>query len=571
MENPELAKIFREIAELLEIKDENPFKVRAYYRVAQIIEGLGESVEEIAKREELRKIPGVGEGIAEKIEELFKTGKLKYYEDLKKEIPEGLLKLLEIPEVGPKTAKMLYEKLGIDTKEKLEKAITEHKIRELPGMGEKSEENIKRGLKLLKEAGARMLLGNALPIAEEIIMQLKKNSPIEEIEVTGSLRRMKETIGDIDILVVSKNAPKVMDVFTNLPMKRDVIAKGPTKSSILTKLGIHVDVRVVGPDEFGAALHYFTGSKNHNIAIRELGVKKGLKINEYGVFKGKKKIGGSKEEDVFNLVDLPYIPPELRENRGEVEAASKGKLPKLVEYNQIKGDLHIHSKWSDGENTIEEIAREAMVLGYEYIGICDHSQSMKIAHGLLVKDLKKKIDEIKKLNEKFKKIRILAGAEVDIKADGTLDYPDEILKELDIVIVAIHSGFKMNQEAMTKRIIKGIENKYVHILAHPQGRLIGKRDPYRVDIEQLIKSAVKTGVMLEINAYPERLDLEDIYCRRAKDEGAIMAIGTDAHHLPQLKFMKFGVGVARRGWLEKKDVLNTLPVNQLLKKLKIRM
>ncbi|PIU50741.1 DNA polymerase III [Candidatus Desantisbacteria bacterium CG07_land_8_20_14_0_80_39_15] len=570
MENLEIAKIFWEIAELLEINNENPFKVRAYYKVAQVIEGLSESLNTIAERGELKKIPGVGEGTAEKISELLRTGKLKYYEELKKKIPEGLLTLLEISEIGPKTAQLLYQKLGIDNLEKLKKTLDEHKIRDLPGMGEKSEDNIRRGLELLKESGARMLLGNAFPIAEEIIEQLKKDSPVEKIEATGSLRRMKETIGDIDILVVSKNAEKVMDVFTKLKIVRDVLAKGYTKSSILTGGGIQVDVRVVKPDEFGAALHYFTGSKAHNIAVRELGVRKGLKINEYGIFKGKKKVGGEKEEDIFDAIGLPYIPPELRENYLEIESAKEGSLPELVGYDEIRGDLHIHSKWSDGEDSIEDIASAAKATGYEYVGICDHSQSLKFAGGLTIVNLRKKIEEIEKLNKKIKGITILAGAEVDIKADGTLDYPDEILKELDIVIAAVHSGFKMDQEKMTRRIIKGIENKYVHILAHPLGRLINKRDPYKVDVEHLIKTAAETKVMLEINAHPERLDLPDIYCRRAKDQGITIVIDTDAHHIDQMGFMKFGIGVARRGWLEKKDVLNTLPLDALLKKLKER-
>ena len=568
MENLEFARILREIAELLEIKNENPFKVRAYYRAAQVIEGLSESINTIAERGELRKIPGVGESIAEKIEELLKTGRLKYLEELKKEVPEGLLSLLEIQDIGPKTALLLYKELGINSMEKLEKALAEHRLRDLPGMGEKTEENIRRGIELLKETGTRMLLGTALPVAEEIISELKKNSPVEKIEATGSLRRFRETVGDIDILVVSKNSEKVMDVFTGLAMVREVLAKGPTRSSVLTTYGIQVDLRVVKPDQFGAALHYFTGSKNHNIAIRELGVKKGLKINEYGIFSGKKKIGGEEEIDVFKSVGLPYIPPELRENRGEIEAAKEGRLPVLVECADIKGDLHIHSKYSDGENTIEEIVRKAKQMGYEYVGIVDHSRSMRFAGGLSISDLKKKINEIRRLNEKIKDITILAGAEVDIKVDGSLDYPDEILKELDIVIAAIHSGFKMDQEKMTERIIKGIENEYVHILAHPTGRLIGKRDPYRVDVERLIMAAAKRGIMLEINAYPERLDLPDIYCRRAKDEGIIMVISTDAHHLDQMRFMKFGVGVARRGWLEKKNILNTFSLKELFKKLK---
>ena len=572
MGNSEIALIFSHIADILEIKGENPFRARAYQKVVRVLESLPEEVEKMYQRGELKNIPGVGEGIARKIEELLITGKLQYYEELKESVPSGLVEILNISEVGPKTASLLYKELGIKSVKDLEKAVRKHRIKDLPGMGEKTEENIRRGIELLKRKKGRMLLGKAYPLAQSIIGSLKKLSEVDRISPAGSLRRMKETIGDIDILVTSKKSAKVMEVFLSLPQVTEALASGETKSSVIMEEGLQVDVRVVKPDSFGAALQYFTGSKLHNIKLRELANKRGLKINEYGVFriKGGKKVAGEEEEDVYATLDLPYIPPELREERGEIEAGQEGKLPELVELKNIKGDLHVHSKWSDGSQTILEMAEAAREAGYQYIAICDHSKSLGVAGGLSEKDLKRQIAEIKKVNEKLRPFRVLAGSEVDIRSDGRLDFKDDILKQLDIVIASIHTGFKQDREMITNRIIKAMNNKFVHVLAHPTGRLLHEREPYQVDIEAIIKEARRTGTFLELNAFPQRLDLNDVHCRRAKEEGVTISLGTDAHHKMQLEAMHYGVATARRGWLEDKDILNTLPLKDLLKKLKWR-
>ncbi|MCD5390676.1 DNA polymerase/3'-5' exonuclease PolX [candidate division NPL-UPA2 bacterium] len=572
MRNSEIASIFSHIADILEIKGENPFRVRAYQKVVRVLESLTEEVEEIYKAGELKNISGVGEGIAKKIEEVLTTGKLQYYEDLKESVPSGLVELLNISEVGPKTASLLYKELGINSVKDLEKAVKGHRIKDLPGMGEKTEENIRRGIELLKRKKGRMLLGKAYPLARSIIDSLKRLSEVNRISPAGSLRRMKETIGDIDILVTSRKPAKVMQVFLDLPQVTEVLASGETKSSIIMKGGLQVDVRVVKPDSFGAALQYFTGSKPHNIKLRELANKRGLKINEYGVFKinGGKKVAGTEEKDVYVVLDLPYIPPELREDRGEIEAGQEGSLPELVELKSIKGDLHVHSKWSDGSDTIMELAEAARKLKYQYIAICDHSKSLGVAGGLSEEDLKRQIAEVRKVNEKLNGFRVLAGSEVDIRSDGRLDFEDDILKELDIVIASIHTGFKQDRKTMTNRIIRAMNNKFVHVLAHPTGRLLHEREPYQVDMEAIIEEAKRTGTFLELNAFPDRLDLNDVHCRRAKEEGVMVTLGTDAHHKTQLEAMYYGVATARRAWLEDKDVLNTLSLKDLLKKLKRR-
>ncbi|MBL7085012.1 MAG: DNA polymerase/3'-5' exonuclease PolX [Candidatus Omnitrophica bacterium] len=568
MKNKEVAEIFRQIAEILEIQGENPFRIRAYFKAAQNIESLGRDIAEIAERHELEKIPGIGKDLTEKIKEIVKTGKLKFYEQLKDDIPEGLTLLMSVPGLGPKTAKLLYDKLKIRNLKSLEQAARAHKISTLPGIKEKTEVNILRGIALTKKAKERMLLFRAMSTAEEFIQVLKKLKEVKQIEPAGSLRRRKETVRDIDILVTSAKPKEVMDVFTELPQVKEVKALGPTKSSILTKNDIQVDVRVVRPKSFGAALLYFTGSKQHNIKLRQLAAKKGLKINEYGLFRKNKWLAGKKEEDILKKINLPYIEPELREDNGEIEAALKGKLPKIIGSRDIKGDLHLHSRWSDGLARIEDIAKTVQKKGYSYVAICDHSQSIRIAGGLSIERLKKQIDLIRKLNKRFKGLRILAGSEVDIKSDGSLDYPDKILKELDVVVAAIHTGFKQSQEQLTKRIIKAMENRYVNIIAHPSGRLLGQREPYALDMEEVLKKAKETATSIEINAFPERLDLTDINCRRAKELGVKMAISTDAHMLEHLDFMDLGVAVARRGWLEKKDIVNTLSLEKLLTVLK---
>jgi len=568
MENTEFAKIFWEIAEFLELKGENPFKIRAYQKAARNIEALSENLEEVYKKggiPALEAIPGIGERIAGKIEQIIKTGKLDLHQKLLKEFPKGFIELMETPGLGPKTAMLLYKKLKIDSVEKLEAAAKAGKLRDLPGMGAKKEENILKGIELKKKVKGRFLLSEALTYAEAIVASLKKLKEVEQIMPAGSLRRAKETIGDIDILVTSKKPEAIMQTFANLPQVDRVLAKGPTKSAVILKNGLQADVRVVDPETFGAAAHYFTGSKQHNIQIRTLAVKKGLKISEYGIFKGNKRIGGKNEEDVFKAVGLPYIPPELREGTGEIEAALAGKLPKLIELSDIRGDLQMHSKFSDGGNTIEELVAEAKKLGYEYIAITDHTKSTRVAGGQTEKEFLKELEYIDKLNAKLKGFRILKGVEVDILPDGTLDFSDQVLKEAEVVIAAIHSNFKMDREKMTKRIISALKNKYVNILSHPTGRLIGKRDPYEVDIEAIIKAAKDTGTYLELNSFPERLDLSDIHLKRAKEEGVLIAINTDAHMAAQLEMMKYGVMTARRGWLEKKEVINTQPLEKLLK------
>lgn len=570
MKNIELSRIFEQIAKILKIKGENPFKIRAYEKITLVLENLPIDIETIYRQGGLNNIPGVGTGIAKKIEEFLTTGKLEYYEKLKETIPTGVIELLDISEVGPKTAKLLYDQLGIDNIDKLEKAVREHQIKDLPGMGEKSETNILRGLELYKRRKERFLLGRALPLAEEMVESLSQLKETNKISFAGSLRRKKETIGDIDILVTSQNPEKIMRAFTSLPQVREILAEGPTKSSIITKDDLHIDVRVVEPISFGAALQYFTGSKAHNIKLRELALKRDLKINEYGVFEVEtgNRIAGEKEEEVYQALNLPFIPPELREDRGEIEAAQENKLPQLIEYSQIKGDLHLHTKWSDGAHTIKQMAEAAQKRGYKYIAITDHSQSLKFAGGLIEERLREQVEEIQKLNQELKDFTILSGIEVDIKSDGSLDFSDEILSKLDVVIAAIHSGFKQESKIITERIIKAMQNRLVNIIAHPTGRLIGYRESYQVDINEMMEVAAKTGTVLEINAYPERLDLNDIYCRMAKEKGVQLAIETDAHSIEGLTFMDLGVAVARRGWLEEKEVINTLPLDKLLKRLK---
>lgn len=572
MINLDIAGIFDEMADILEVKGENQFKIRAYRRAARTIETLTQDLKVIAERggvKELKKIPGVGEGIAKKILEIAKTGDCKKHIELTREVPAGLLELLAIPRVGPKTIAKVHEAIGISSIEELEGAAKSHKLEGLPGLGAKVEENILKGIEQYRRYKGRALLSKALPYAESIVSELKKLDAVDKITIAGSLRRMRETIGDIDILVVSKRPKEVMDAFTSLDGVEDIVAKGDTKSSIVLK-GMDVDLRVVDAESFGAAAHYFTGSKHHNIRIRELGVKKGLKINEYGVFRGDERIGGENEEDVFESIGLAYIPPELREDRGEVEAAKESRIPKLVEANDIKGDLHVHTKWSDGKNSIEEMAETAVSLGYEYIAVADHSPAVGIAGGMNEDKIAKRQEEIEKVNKRFKdegvSFRVLSSAEVDIKSDFSMDFTDTILKELDVVVGAVHTKFSQDRDTMTKRIVTAMENPNVDIIAHPTGRVLGKRDPYEVDMEKLMEAAKDTGTVMELNSFPDRLDLNDMHCRMAKDYGVLVAISTDAHDATQMgAVIKYGVATARRGWLEAKDVVNTRGLEEVKK------
>lgn len=569
MKNQEIARIFNEIADLLEIKGENPFRIRAYRRAAQNIEGLPKSVEEIPK-EELLKVPGIGQDLAGKIEEYIKTGKMQAHEELKHEIPEGLLTLLSVPGLGPKTSKLLYEKLKIKGIDDLERLASEHKLVGLPGIKEKTEENILKGIEMLKRGKERQPLGKVLPIANDILEHLKKKAPVDKIDLAGSLRRWKDTIKDIDILATSDNPKEVMRVFVHLPHVKDVLMHGPTKSTVIIHEDLQVDLRVVEKESYGAALAYFTGSKAHNIRLREMAMKKGLKINEYGIFREKdeKKIGGETEEDIYKILGLPYIPPELREDQGEIEAAQEGRLPRLVTAEDIKGDLHVHSKWSDGSHTFEQLVDAAKERGYSYIAITDHSKGLGIARGLTGERLLEQKKEINAVNKKLKGFRIIHGIEVDIRSDGSLDISDDVLKELDIVVASIHSGFKQPRKQLTYRLVSAMKNPYVSIIAHPTGRLIGERDAYDVDMDEIFATAKKTGTAIEINAYPLRLDINDTYAKRAKEMGIPIVIATDTHVINQFDYMRYGVSIARRGWLEKDDVLNTLEAEKLFKRLK---
>ena len=569
MKNQEVVKIFNDIADLLEIKGENPFRIRAYRRAALNIESLSTDIASTPK-DELMKIPGIGQDLAGKILEYIQTGKMHDYEDLKKEVPEGLSGLLSVPSLGPKTAKLLFEKLQVKDLDDLARLAREHKLIGLPGIKEKTEENIIKGIEMLKRGMERQPLGKVLPVAKDVVGYLETHAPVDQIKIAGSIRRWKDTIKDIDILATSRDPKAVMNAFVHLPHVQDILMHGPTKSSVIIHEGLQVDLRVVEEDSFGAALAYFTGSKAHNIRLREMAVKAGLKINEYGIFRGKddKKLGGKREEDVYRILSLPFIAPELREDLGEIEAAIEGRLPRLIDSSDIRGDLHVHTRRSDGSHDFDELIREAKKRGYEYIAITDHSKGLGIARGLNEERLLEEKAEIDALNKKLKGFKLLSGVEVDIRSDGRMDFTDEILRQMDIVVASIHSGFRQSREQITRRLTSAMRNPCVSIIAHPTGRLIGERDPYDVDMHEVLKVAKETGTAIEINAYPLRLDLNDVYAKMAKEMGVRLVISTDTHITNQFDFMEYGVAIARRGWLEKRDVLNALDYHSLLKALK---
>ena len=574
MQNQRIADIFQEMGEILEIQGENRFRVNSYLRAAQLISSYPHDLREVLETDpkKLRGISGIGEGLAEKIEEILLTGKCKEHAALLRKIGKKRLALLKVRTVGPKKVKMLYEKLGIDSVVKLRRAAEHGQLRELEGMGEKSEAEILKATTEYDQLRERMPLHLALRYAAEYVEYLEKCPAVKKVAVAGSLRRRVETIGDIDILAVGPGA-KIIEYFVGYPEVKSVLAQGPTKASVLLKSGIQVDLRVVARPSFGAALYYFTGSKAHNIKVRDRAKRMGLKINEYGVFKvagsaakkrPERRVAGATEKQIFKAVKLPFIEPELRENRGEVEAAVKGKLPKLVQRKDIQGDLHSHSEASDGKSTLAEMVEAAQALGYSYLAVTDHSTSVKIAHGLDEKRLFKQFKAIDDLNKRLKGFRILKGSEVDILGDGSLDFPDRILKKLDIVIGSVHTRFNLPIKEQTERVIKAFQNPHLMFFAHPTGRLLGERTDYDIDLEAIIKAAKKCRVAIEINGNPLRLDLQDVYCQMAKENGTKIVINTDSHHFSQLRFMDFGIGVAKRGWLEKKDVLNTLPVEKML-------
>ena len=566
MKNLEIAKIFYLMAEFIEM-DKASFISIAYNKASRILESLENDIEEIYKEggvEELKKISGVGKGIAEKIEEYIKTGKIKRYQELRKKCPVDLEKLISIEGLGAKKIKVFYEELNIRNLKDLEKAAKAGKVGELDNFGKKSEQNILQAIKFVKAGDNKFLLGKAIPIVKEIIDNLKKLPEVSKISSAGSVRRMKEVIGDVDILVVSSKPKKIIDFFVKMPNVIKIWAQGSTKSSVRLRNGLDCDLRIVKKESFGSALQYFTGSKEHNISTRLIAKKKGLKLNEYGVYKNNKRIAGKNEKEVYQAIGLKYIEPELRSNTGEIEASLNDKLPKLIRYNDIKGDTHYHSNWSDGSLSIEEIAKIAKKIGYEYLAITDHAGFLKIANALDEKRLLKQMVEIDKINKKLSGIKIIKGAEVDIKVDGSMAIKDEVLAKLDFVCGAIHSSFKMNKDDMTNRLIRAIENPNVDAIAHPTGRIIQKREEYKIDFDKIFKVAKRTKTALEINANFNRLDLKDSYIRQAKENGVKFVIGTDTHSLDNLFMMEFGVAQARRGWAEKKDILNTLSYKEFI-------
>jgi len=570
MTNLEIAKIFREMAALYEMQDVQ-FKPRAYERVARSLETLGKSVADIYREEglsALEKIPGVGRGIAFHIEELLKTGQLKLYKKLKKSVPVDLDELLSIEGVGPKTVQVLYKKLKIKSVADLLAAADAGKIAKLPHFGAQSQEKILKGLEFYKKNTGRFLLGHVLPVAREIEARLRKIPGVDKVCTAGSVRRRQETIGDIDTLITAQHPEKVMNIFVKMPEVSEIIAEGPTKTTVRLKFGIQADVRILPPEDYGSALQYFTGDKNHNIETRKIAIAKGMKLNEYGIFRGKKKLGGKTEEEIYKILGMKWMEPELRTASGEIEAAQKNTLPKIIGYNDIKGDLHVHSKWSEGLNTIEEMALAGKNLGYEYIAISDHTGGLRIANAMDEKKILRQIKEIDKINAEFAKkkigIKILKSAETNIKPNGEIDVPDKILAKLDLVLAGVHDHFSLPKEKMTARVIRAIKNPYVNVIVHPTGRVIFQRPAFEVDMDQILKTAKEFGVAMEINSFFDRLDLRDEDVRKAVGLGVKMVINTDAHNKNQMQLMEYGIAQARRGWAEKKDILNTWPLEKLL-------
>lgn len=574
MTNAEIARVLERIGMLLELKgEENPFRIRAYARAALIIGNLTTSLWEVYEKggiRALQELPGIGEDLAQKLEELLKTGKLQYLKDLEARLPDGLFQIMEIEGVGPKKTKFLWKKFGVGSLGDLEKLLSTGKLQAVKGWGEKSVENIRRGIAMRAKVKGRLPIGQALPLAEEILAALRRAKGVERVEIAGSLRRRRDTVGDLDFLATGRDTDAVMKVFCSLPHVLRVTAQGSTKSTVFLKDGLDADLRVVDAAVFGAALHYFTGSKDHNVHIRKLGIRKGLTISEYGVFRGTAKqkgklLAASTEEDVYREVGLPYIEPELREDRGEIEAALQGKLPHLLEVTDIHGDLHCHSDFSDGADSMLAMARAAKAAGLAYIAITDHASPMGMVRGIKKENIVQYLRKIEEARKAVRGIHILAGAEVDILEDGRLYLPDECLKRLGWVVASVHSHFRQSREVTTKRLLHALANPFVKVLGHPTARMLGEREGIDFDVDTVLKEAAKRGVAVELNASPERLDLPDVHLRRAKELGVKVCIGSDAHSIRGFSY-EFGIAQARRGWLEKKDVVNC-QLHQLVKHL----
>ncbi len=563
MKNLELARIFYEIADILDLHGVS-FKPEAYRRAARNLEGMSQDLRDVWRRGELDKLPGVGKAISEKIAEYLETGHLRYFEKLRAEVPPGVVEIMRIPGVGPKTAKLLNEALGIESVEDLKEAAENGRIAGIKGLGPKKVDNILKGIELRASTEGRELLGIVLPIAEGIVEYLREKAPVESIAVAGSLRRMKETIGDIDILATSGDQVAVMEAFVSMPNVKEVRLQGETKSTVFLTEGIQADIRVVADDSFGAALLYFTGSKDHNIQMRNLAIDKGLKLNEYGLFRGDERVASATEREVYKTLGLAYIEPEMREAQGELEAAARGDLPNLITPADIRGDLHVHTDWTDGHDSLTVMVEAAKAMGYEYVGISDHSQSVYIASGMKEEKIRLQMAEIERLRRQTEGIRVLHGSEVDILANGELDYPDDVLGDLDYVIAAVHSRFKMPEKEMTERVITAMENEHVDILAHPTCRLIKEREAIELDMKRVMEAAAETRTALEINSFPSRLDLSGAYAKAARKMGAMLAIDTDSHAASHLRFVRYGVGQARKGWVTSGDVINAKPYRELV-------
>lgn len=564
MKNRLVASILNEVADLMEM-DSVDFRTKAYRRAAHTVEIQSEAIEDIRKEGKLMELPGVGAKIAKKIEEIIDTGKLEYLENLKMEFPVDYDALMTVEGLGPKGIRQLYQELGVKTLDDLEKQARNHRIRRLKGMGEKTERNILINLGFARKSGGRSLIGKILPVAREIKDLLKTLDYVDRVEIAGSIRRMKETVGDIDVLVTTTKPLEVMDFFTRMEMVDDVVVSGPTKSTVrLKETGIDVDIRTFDDESFGSALLYFTGSKETNVELRRIAISMGYKLSEYGVFDSEELVAGTTEEQVFNSLGMDYIEPELRENTGEIQAAMDGKLPELVKLNEIRGDLQIHTNWSDGKNSIEELAFEAQKMGYEYIAITDHSRDMKSSKSRDERQIKKQMDEIDNINMKLDGLTVLKGVEANIDSYGYLDVPDKLLEDMDIVVAGIHSGFNQNKHELTRRVLSAISNEHVNIISHPTGREIQGRKGYELEFERIFEAAHDSEILLEINSRMNRLDLNDIHIKQALEQGAKMVINTDAHSISELANMELGVGTARRGWAKKEDIVNSLSLEKLL-------
>ena len=563
MQNHKVASILQQVADYLEL-DGVDFRTKAYRRAAHTIETLSVDIADMQKQGKLEELPGIGKHIHEKIEEILDTGSLEYLENLKKEFPLDMDALMQVEGLGPKKIKLLYQELGIKNLDDLEKEAKRHHIRRLKGMGAKTEAKILQNIEFARKSIGRQLLGDVLPLAIEIKQRISALDTVDQVQIAGSIRRRKETVGDIDILTVTQHPDEVMDYFTQMDLVGEVIVKGHAKSTVRLYNGMDADIRVFKESDFGSAMVYFTGSRELNIVLRKIALSKSMKLNEYGVFQEDVRLAGHTEVDVFRALGLDYIPPELRENTGEIEAAQQGKLPELVDFNDMRGDLHIHTNWSDGKSSIREMATKASQMGYEYLAITDHTR-LPVARGLDEERLTQQMNEIDQINEEMENIILLKGAEVNLDSYGNLDISNNILGELDLVIAAVHYDLRQDPEKINERISRGLENEHVDILAHPTGRKLKERQPYKLDIEKLFQKASESGTILEVNSQPKRLDLKDIHVKMATEYGCQLVVNTDSHHTSDLNYMELGVSTVRRGWAEKKDIVNTLPIKKLLK------